>query len=112
MLPKVEGQVKLMKGNGEAFNTAGSSSIGQVDSKKVVNGQHRRPMKGEANSVTQSYADGKLVQERYYDSNGNAYLDIDYSDHGNSKTHPTVPHQHHIKCINGKPRRGRDEEVK
>lgn len=68
-------------------------------------------MKGVSNSVTQSYVDGKFTQERYYDDNGNAYLDIDYSDHGNPKTHPSVPHQHHITWIDGKPRRGKDEEV-
>ena len=101
-----------MKGNGEAFNTAGSSSIRQVDSKNIVNDHHNISMNGEANSVTQSYVDGKLTQERYYDSDGNAYLDIDYSDHGNSKTHPTVPHQHHITWKDGKPHRGKDEEVK
>ena len=101
-----------MKGNGESFNTASSSSIEQVDSKNVVNDNHNIPMSGEPNSVTQSCVDGKLIQERYYDSDGNAYLDIDYSDHGNPKTHPVVPHQHHITWNNGKPRRGKDEEVK
>ena len=101
-----------MKGNSEAFNTASSSSIRQVDSRNIVNDQHNLSMRGEPNSVTQSYVDGALVQERYYDSDGYAYLDIDYSDHGNPKTHPTVPHQHHITWRNGKPRRGRDEEVK
>ena len=69
-----------MKGNGESFNTASSSSIEQVDSKNVVNDNHNIPMSGEPNSVTQSCVDGKLIQERYYDSDGNAYLDIDYSD--------------------------------
>ena len=101
-----------MKGNGEAFNLAGSSSIRQVDSKNVVKDQHCLPMKGEANSVTQSFVNGKLTQERYYDSSGKAYLDIDYSDHGNPKTHPTVPHQHHITWNDDKPHRGKDEEVK
>ena len=69
-------------------------------------------MNGEGNSVTQSYIGGKLIQERYYDSDGRAYLDIDYSNHGNPRTHPNVPHQHHITWRDGKPRRGRDEEVK
>lgn len=101
-----------MKGNGDAFNTARSSSILQVDSRNIVNDQHSLPMNGEGNSVTQSYIGGKLIQERYYDSDGNAYLDIDYSNHGNPRTHPTVPHQHHITWRDGKPRRGRDEEVK
>ena len=48
----------------------------------------------------------------YYDEDGNAYLDIDYTDHGNPKTHPIVPHQHHIVMKDGKPDRGKDEEVK
>lgn len=100
-----------MKGNGEFFNNAGSSSVKQVDSIKVVADEHSISMTGDSNSLTQSYENGKLTQERYYDSNGNAYLDIDYSDHGNPKTHPTVPHQHHITWNNGKPRRGKDEEI-
>lgn len=101
-----------MKGNGDVFNTAGSSSIRQVNSRNVVKDQHHLSMQGEDNSVTQSYVNGKLEQERYYDSDGKAYLDIDYSDHGNAKTHPTVPHQHHITWKNGKALRGKDEEVK
>ena len=101
-----------MKGNGSLFNTAGSSSMKQVDTKTTVSDCHDISMTGNANSVTQSYKDGKLTKERYYDENGNAYLDIDYSDHGNSKTHPTVPHQHHITWKDGKPHRGKDEEVK
>lgn len=100
-----------MKGDGEFFNNAGSSSVQQVDSIKVITDAHSISMTGDSNSVTQSYENGKLTQERYYDSNGNAYLDIDYSDHGNPKTHPTVPHQHHITWNNGKPRRGKDEEI-
>lgn len=107
-----ERQVLLMKGNCEAFNSAGSSSVRQVDNRIVVNNRHNLPMNGEANSVIQSYVDGKLTQERYYDSYGNAYLDIDYSDHGNPLTHPTIPHQHHITWRDGKPHRGKDEEVK
>ena len=101
-----------MKGNGVLFNTAGSSSIKQVDSQNSVTGIHSLPMSGQSNSVTKLYnSNGQLTQERYYDENGNAYLDIDYSDHGNPKTHPTVPHQHHITWSNGKPHRGKGEAV-
>ena len=101
-----------MKGNGTLFNTAGSSSIGEVDSKTKVTGAHSIPMQGASNSVTQLYDNnGNLVQERYYGEDGNAYLDIDYSDHGNPKTHPTVPHQHHITWQDGEPHRGRGEAV-
>lgn len=35
-----------------------------------------------------------MIQERYYDENRDVYLDIDYTDHNNPKTHPIVPHQH------------------
>lgn len=37
---------------------------------------------------------GKVLQRRYYDKDGNADLDIDYTDHGNPKAHPKVPHRH------------------
>lgn len=29
-----------------------------------------------------------------YDKNGHAQKDIDYTDHGNPKEHPKVPHEH------------------
>lgn len=37
---------------------------------------------------------GKITQRRYYDENGNADMDIDYTNHGNPKQHPKVPHRH------------------
>ena len=30
----------------------------------------------------------------FYDKNGRAQKDIDYTDHGNPKEHPQVPHEH------------------
>ena len=36
------------------------------------------------------------MNNSYYDAKGNAYLDIDYSNHGNAKLHPNVPHEHRI----------------
>lgn len=39
-------------------------------------------------------SNGKLEKERYYDNNGHAELDIDYTDHGNPVLHPKVPHEH------------------
>ncbi|MFG0234844.1 hypothetical protein [Brevibacillus porteri] len=38
--------------------------------------------------------DGELYQRRYYDGDGKAEMDIDYTNHGNPKTHPNVPHRH------------------
>lgn len=50
---------------------------------------------GTPNSVCQKYDDqGNLEKERYYDNNGRAELDIDYTDHGNPERHPKVPHEH------------------
>lgn len=100
-----------MKGSYDSFNGAGSSAIKQVDEINKTT-DSKVPMTGKPNSVTQKVKDGKVVSERYYDEDGNAYLDIDYTDHGNPKTHPTVPHQHHIVIKDGKPYRGKDEEVK
>ena len=42
---------------------------------------------------------------RWYDSEGKAYRDVDMSDHGNSKEHPEVPHEHTLEYNNGKPKR-------
>ena len=52
------------------------------------------PSTGKPNSVAKKVIDGYVVSERYYNSNGDAYLDIDYTCHGNPKTHPEVPHIH------------------
>ena len=100
-----------MKGNSSSFNNAGSSSVQQVDVKISVGESHKLSMNGTPNSVTQKQKNGKVTSERYYDSQGKAYLDIDYTNHGNAKTHPVVPHEHHISYINGQPRRGKGKKV-
>ena len=56
--------------NGKDYNTAGSSSVGKVDSVSIVADTHGLPKEGTANSVTKSYKDGKLDQERYYGDDG------------------------------------------
>ena len=48
------------------------------------------------NSVSQKIKNGRITTGRYYDPKGKAYLDIDYTNHGDSATHSTVPHQHII----------------
>ena len=52
------------------------------------------PLRSKPNSRQSLYKNGKLEQERYYDENGRATEDVDYSDHGNPKRHPQVPHKH------------------
>ena len=37
---------------------------------------------------------GKLISERIFGPDGRAVKDIHYTDHGNPKQHPKVPHEH------------------
>ena len=37
---------------------------------------------------------GEVVTRRWYDAQGNAYRDVDFTNHGNSATHPEWPHEH------------------
>ena len=39
-------------------------------------------------------SNGDVVTRRWYDSNGNAYRDVDMTNHGNPTTHPEWPHGH------------------
>ncbi len=58
---------------------------------------HKLPMTGQLPNSTQIQKDenGKTVRIRYYDENGNAYKDVDYTDHGTPDIHK-VPHTHII----------------
>lgn len=70
-------------------------------------------IKSEPNSVTKNYKHGRMIQERYYDENGDVYLDIDYTDHNNPKYHPIVPHQHNwYRNEEGKLKRRKYEKIK
>lgn len=91
-----------MKGDTPFFNNAASKSIKTVDVIKQVHNAHNMPEFGAKNSVIQNYRNGILSTERYYDDTGTPYLDIDYTNHGNSKIHPVVPHEHKIKVENGR----------
>lgn len=82
--------------NGMDYNTAGSGTVKRVDVVTKTYDAHSIPQHGTPNSVSENYRDGTLLSERYYDADGNAYLDIDYSNHSNPKTHPIVPHEHDI----------------
>lgn len=99
--------------NGVDYNTAGSSSVGKVDSIQTLSEVHSIPVFGVPDSVTRNYKNGSLSTERYYGGGGKPYLDIDYSDHGNPLTHRSVPHEHSIYFdANGKMRRGKDTGIK
>ena len=100
-------------GSANAHNSAGSKSVGQVDCCNTTT-DHKVPMKSDPNSVTQKLDkdSGDLLTERYYDKDGNAYLDIDYTNHGNTNQHPIVPHEHDIKIEDGKINRGKGTAIK
>lgn len=61
---------------------------------------------GHPNSVSKKIIGGYVVTERYYNNKGEAYLDIDYTCHGNPAVHPFVPHIHRWTYIDGKLQRG------
>ena len=98
--------------DGIDYNTAGSTNVKLVNCKQQTSA-HALPATNTPNSVIQNFRDGKLLSERYYDKDGNAYLDIDYTNHGNPKTHKHVPHEHEIFLDkNGKIHRNKDRSIK
>lgn len=66
----------------------------QALKKKQIGEVHSIPYKGTPNSVFDNFKDGALQRRRYYGNDGRTRLDIDMTDHGNSKEHPIVPHYH------------------
>lgn len=66
----------------------------QALKKKQIEEVHSIPYKGTPNSVFDNFKDGALQRRRYYGNDGRPRLDIDMTDHGNSKEHPIVPHYH------------------
>ncbi|MCQ4922084.1 hypothetical protein ACF3M2_12710 [Tissierella carlieri] len=63
---------------------------------------HKQKDKGEPYSSNDNYDEkGKLKERRYFGKDGKPDMDIHYTDHGNPKLHPKVPHRHDWK--NGKP---------
>ncbi|KAA0944242.1 hypothetical protein FQ087_19170 [Sporosarcina sp. ANT_H38] len=70
----------------------------KTDGHTVDNNPSKLPKTGTPRTSRDRTADGswngKVLQRRYYDKNGNADLDIDYTNHGNPKAHPKVPHRH------------------
>lgn len=52
------------------------------------------PTQGPPNGWLEIPGESSPKQRRWYDENGDAIHDRDYSNHGNSKKHPKVPHDH------------------
>lgn len=77
---------------GYVSNKGGGSADGQSSGNPELT--NKLPTKSKPNSKKTLYHNGKKIRERYYDKNGRAQKDIDYTDHGNPKEHPKVPHEH------------------
>ena len=86
--------------SGTNYNLARSSFVKKVESIEIGINAHKVPSKYKPNTVYQKYLNGEIREERYYNSNGDPYLDIDYTDHGRPDIH-TNPHQHIIKIKDG-----------
>ena len=95
--------------NGIDYNTAGSSNVGEVHTIQTLANVHTMPATSAPNSVSRNYREGKLATERYFNQKGEPYLDIDYTDHGNKKMHPYVPHEHIIIYKDGKLQRQKSD---
>ncbi|AFK85431.1 MULTISPECIES: peptidoglycan-binding protein [Thermoanaerobacterium] len=66
-----------------------------IEASVVKTTDNKIPITNKPNSVVERIdTDGNIIQRRYYDSNGRAVKDIDYTNHGNPNQHPEVPHEH------------------
>lgn len=76
------------------YNFCHSSLVKKVSETFISDPGVSIPRFGKPNSVSKKVINGYIATERYYNINGEAYLDIDYTCHGNPKRHPYVPHIH------------------
>ena len=86
----------------KALENTGENGIIKVKNSELENGL---PIKGVANSIVdKTDDDGNTLQRRLYGSDGLAAMDIDTSDHGLPKMHPTGAHKHTFNHDKKKPR--------
>lgn len=76
------------------FNFCSSSLVRKVTFTFSVKNFNDISLHHLPNSVFKKVINKRVISERYYNENGDVYLDIDYTDHKNPKTHPVVPHIH------------------
>lgn len=72
--------------------------------KIIINDDLPIQVKG-VRSIDLINTEGELIRRRFYDSNGLAIKDIDFHNHGNSKIHSRIPHEHYWTWVNGKAKR-------
>jgi hypothetical protein len=65
------------------------------DTRIAVISQSNLPKSGLANWKYDKISnDGRILQRRFYDCEGNAFEDVDMTNHGQPRAHPHVPHVH------------------
>lgn len=96
--PQPNCRIKNKKG---LFNPKKSKLVKKVN--YIYSGvwSHKVPTVFKPNSVFKKIVNGFIEEERYFDENGETYLEIHYTNHGNPKSHPIVPHIHRSRMING-----------
>lgn len=84
---------------------------GGVPNRTIVRIDGRRgdlPVCGaKPNSRYDLYINGKLIQSRWYDENGNVVWNRDY-DHQNTHNNHEFPHDHYWKWVNGRAIRSKE----
>lgn len=62
----------------------------------TVTTDNKLPLESTPNSIIRRVRDSdrSIIQDRHYGRDGRAIRDIDYTNHGNPRQHPIVPHQH------------------
>lgn len=80
--------------NTVTFNQGNEYDNASSDNHTVTDGN---PVKNQDpnSSVDIRDKNGNIVRRRWFDENGDAKRDLDYTDHGNPNNHPEVPHEHY-----------------
>ena len=78
----------------EVYDALKVNNFGAIECRRVP----FLPEEGAPNSVVEKIDPdtGEVMQRRYYDENGKAFLDVDYGDHGYPDAHPWKMHDKRI----------------
>lgn len=84
--PEGAGKQSVTSNSGNTYDTTPSQNHSTTTSTSI---------KGKPNSSVDILdKNGNIVTRRWFDSNGNQFRDVDFTNHGNPKTHPEWPHEH------------------
>lgn len=86
------------------YDACAKSSIDIKPSKNhKVTKKNPGPNGDKNSSVDIVSSDKKLLTRRWFNKNGRATRDVDFTNHGNPKAHPKVPHEHFWDWSSGSP---------